>query len=351
MSATESSAHESPIKTPKQLITVIVLAFAVPVIAIILIAQLVISSSMKAAPEGSATAEDAIVRRIQPVARVNVAGGEAARDKTGEEVVKSACVSCHGPGSGGAPRIGDQQAWTQRIQKGLEKLTKSAVEGVRSMPSHGGNTQLSDLELARAIVYMANRSGGKLNEPSGLAGRAPERTPEQVVQLACGSCHLTGKNGAPKIGDRAAWTPLVSRGLDAVTAAAVNGHGNMPARGGLANLTESEIRNTILYMFNLGIGKPAAAAQQAADAPAATTKTNGKSIYDASCVACHATGVAGAPKVGDKAAWAPRINTGMSTLYSVAIKGKGAMPPKGGNASLAEADVKAAVDYLVGLVK
>ena len=135
----------------------------------------------------------------------------------------------------------------------------------------------------------------------------------------------------------------------------MNGHGNMPARGGLANLTESEIRNTIVYMFNLGTGKPAAeaapAAKQAAAAPAAAKKADGKSIYEASCVACHAAGVAGAPKAGDKAVWAPRIKTGMNTMYTIALKGKGAMPPKGGNASLQDADVKAAVDYLVSLAK
>ena len=64
-------------------------------------------------------------------------------------------------------------------------------------------------------------------------------------------------------------------------------------------------------------------------------------------MACHATGVAGAPKLGDKAAWAPRLKTGKEALYASVIKGKGAMPPKGGNAALSDADVKAAVDYLV----
>lgn len=74
---------------------------------------------------------------------------------------------------------------------------------------------------------------------------------------------------------------------------------------------------------------------------------NGKAIYDASCVACHSTGAAGAPKLGDAAAWAPRVKQGAPTLYTSAIKGKGAMPAKGGNPSLADADVKAAVDYMV----
>ena len=111
---------------------------------------------------------------------------------------------------------------------------------------------------------------------------------------------------------------------------------------------------------------PAAAPQPAAPAAKAETMAKGsappaqaakadtgkgKSVFDGTCTACHATGVAGAPKAGDKAAWAPRLKAGVDALYASALKGKNAMPPKGGNASLADADVKAAVDYMVGLVK
>jgi cytochrome c5 len=93
----------------------------------------------------------------------------------------------------------------------------------------------------------------------------------------------------------------------------------------------------------------AGAAAPAGDKPAAAP-ASGKSIYETACVACHGTGVAGAPKAGDKAAWAPRIAQGMDTLYAIAIKGKGAMPPKGGT-QVSDAEMKAAVDYLVGLAK
>ncbi len=98
---------------------------------------------------------------------------------------------------------------------------------------------------------------------------------------------------------------------------------------------------------------PAAAPVVAAAATgdAAKAAPTGKAVYDASCQACHAAGVAGAPKVGDRAAWAPRIGTGLATLQASAIKGKNAMPPKGGNMSLADGDVKAAVEYMVSQSK
>ena len=94
---------------------------------------------------------------------------------------------------------------------------------------------------------------------------------------------------------------------------------------------------------------PAPGAKAAAAAKADTGK--GKSVYDAACNVCHGAGVAGAPRTGDKAAWAPRLKAGMGALYASSLKGKNAMPPKGGNLAFSDADVNAAVDYMVGRVK
>jgi len=96
---------------------------------------------------------------------------------------------------------------------------------------------------------------------------------------------------------------------------------------------------------------PAEAAATVAAAPQAADNAAGEKVFKATCAMCHAAGVAGAPKPGDKADWGPRIAQGKDTLYTHALKGfngsKGSMPPKGGNASLADADVQAAVDYMV----
>lgn len=93
---------------------------------------------------------------------------------------------------------------------------------------------------------------------------------------------------------------------------------------------------------------PAAPAQTAS---AATAKLDGKKIYESTCMACHAAGVANAPKFGDKKAWAPHLALGSERLQEVVLKGKGAMPPKGGNLTLSEAEVRAALDYMLGAVK
>jgi cytochrome c5 len=177
-------------------------------------------------------------------------------ERSGKEVVDSLCISCHGTGANGAPRIGDQKAWSARAAKGLTGLSQSALKGIRQMPAHGGNPALTDTEIERAITYMVNQSGGHWTEPVSRISTAPERTGKEIVQAQCVKCHGTGVNGAPKIGDREAWTPRVKQGLDVVVRSAIHGHGAMPPRGGMADLTDTEIRSAIIYMFNTGTGGP-----------------------------------------------------------------------------------------------
>jgi cytochrome c5 len=95
---------------------------------------------------------------------------------------------------------------------------------------------------------------------------------------------------------------------------------------------------------------PVVVAAAGADAGKAAAP-DGKAVYDGTCQACHTPGVAGAPKLGDKAAWAPRLGAGVAALQASALKGKNAMPAKGGNPSLADSDVKAAVEYMVSQAK
>jgi len=99
------------------------------------------------------------------------------------------------------------------------------------------------------------------------------------------------------------------------------------------------------------VSAPARAASAVPAAAGGTDLATGKAVYEKTCQVCHAAGIAGAPKAGDKAAWAAHLAHGMDDLHKNAIKGIKAMPPKGGNPSLSDAEVKAAVDYMVSLVK
>ncbi len=160
--------HSSFIKTPQQLILVVVLAFVVPITLILLIITLVLS---KPSADPAALSAPAVAARIQPVGRVEFGGaaGAASGPRSGEEIVKAACGACHIPGIANAPKIGDQAAWGKLASQGLPALMKVAISGKGAMPARGGVSGLSDLELARAIVYMANQSGANLEEPAAPA--------------------------------------------------------------------------------------------------------------------------------------------------------------------------------------
>jgi cytochrome c5 len=355
-----SDQHTSLIKTPRQLITVVVLAFVVPVILIILLVTFV--TSEKGGGTGSdAMTPEAIAERLRPVGTVAFAGAPTGPRtlQSGEAVYKLACGACHVTGAAGAPKTGDAGTWAPRLKQGYDTLVKHAVEGFKAMPAKGGNADLDPIEVARAVVYMTNQSGAKFKEPEApspsAASKTATRTGAQIVLQSCGNCHTAGLNGAPKIGDRAAWIKRASGGIDGAVASAIKGHGGMPSRGGMADLTDPELKAAVQYMFNQStaapVGAAAPAAAAAAPAAASTTKPDGAKVYAMGCNACHAAGVAGAPKLGDKAAWAARSKLGVDALVGSVVKGKGAMPPKGGVAGASDADLRAAVEYMVAATK
>jgi cytochrome c5 len=107
-----------------------------------------------------------VAENIKPLAVVEVAteGGESVQ-RTGEEISNQACVACHGAGLMNSPAIGDTAAWAARIKQGYETLTKHAIEGIRTMPARGGNADLTDIEVAKAVAYMANQSGADFTPP------------------------------------------------------------------------------------------------------------------------------------------------------------------------------------------
>jgi cytochrome c5 len=278
--------HSSPIKTPKQLIIVVLLAFAVPITVAVLISQLVTSGE-----QGSHDNESLVLSRIQPVGTVVLAEASGPKGMlTGEQVYAQVCKVCHEGGLAVALKFGDNAAWAKVVAAGDKLAFEHAINGINAMPPRGGNSDLTDDEVKRAVVFMANKAGANWTAPAVAAAPATAAAPASAPAAAPST----------------------------TTAPAA----------------------------------PAAPAAVASAAPAASgAKPDGKKIYDSGCIACHGAGVAGAPKFGDKPAWAPRIATGMEALYTASIKGKGVMPPKGGNPSLSDADVKAAVDFMVAAAK
>ncbi len=290
-----SDAHnESAIRTPKQLVAAVAGFFLVTVIGIILLVSFVTTEKLTGAGSDSQDAK-AVTTRLQPVADVGYTFRDASAPKvlqSGEAVFTAICAACHATGAAGAPKLADSGAWAPRIGQGYDTLLKHAIEGIRAMPAKGGNPDLDDVEVARAVVYMTNKSGASFKDPAAPAAPVPAAA--------------------------AATAPMAAAPVAAAPAPAM------------------------------------AAPATAAPAAAVASADNGKKTYDGTCVACHGAGIAGAPKFADKAAWGPRLAQGTAVLYEHALKGfqgkAGVMPPKGGSAA-SDADVKAAVDYMASAAK
>ncbi len=165
------TSHEGPIKTPKQLILTVVASFVVPIAIIVLLVNYVASGD-RAGAGSQGMSEEAIAQRIQPVGVVMLkeAGGAVAL-RTGEQVYNAQCAACHAAGAAGAPKFGDEAAWGPRINTGFDALLQSALKGKGAMPPQGGG-EMSDFEIGRAVVFMANKAGGKLEEPAAPAAAA-----------------------------------------------------------------------------------------------------------------------------------------------------------------------------------
>lgn len=167
MSEQHTNEHESVIKTPKQLIVAVIAAFLVPIIIVVLLVEFVTSGNLPEAGSDAQTPE-AIATRIQPVADIGYTFKDITAPKvlaSGEVVYHATCAACHAAGVAGAPKVGDQAAWAPRLKAGYEKVLDAALHGLNAMPAKGGNPDLDDIEVARAMVYMANQSGGNFKEP------------------------------------------------------------------------------------------------------------------------------------------------------------------------------------------
>ena len=232
------------------------------------------------------TTEAATQTRIQPVGQLKLGDGIPVGERQGDQIFNKICIQCHAADSivPNAPKFENKGDWAPRIAQGFDTLFQHALNGFNAMPAKGGAADLTDQELKRVITYMANKAGGTFPDPDAAA-------PADAA--------ASGEAASAPTADAAA-------SADA----------------------------------------PKADAAKAEDKGAAAGGADGKKVYEASCQACHGGAVPGVPHVGKKEDWAPRIKQGKDTLHKHALEGFNAMPAKGGNGSLSDDEVKAAVDYM-----
>ena len=170
-------AHEGPIKTPKQLIWAVIASFVIPIVVIILLTNYVAMGDKTGAGSKAMEAE-AVAKRIAPVGRVEVKdASDVSALKTGEQVYQAACAACHNSGAAGAPKLADTGAWAARIKTGYDTLLNSALKGKGAMGAQGGG-DYADVEIGRAVVYMANQAGAKFAEPAVPAAAGAASAPK-----------------------------------------------------------------------------------------------------------------------------------------------------------------------------
>ncbi|WP_295855078.1 c-type cytochrome [uncultured Xylophilus sp.] len=302
--AIHEEAHTGPIKNPKQLLVAVFFSFVIPIFIIIGLVYFVTSANKPAAGAGDLAA--AASERIQRVGRVEVRDANRPL-KAGEEVFKAQCATCHAAGVAGAPKFGDVAAWAARIKTGYDALLHSALAGKGAMAPQGGG-DFDDVEIGRAVVYMANAAGAKFPEPQRAA--APAATADAGAAAAAPAAAMAAPAAAAPAAAVAEAAPAAAPAAAATPAAAAAAPTTVAAAGGGA----------------------------------------GEALYKQACQVCHAAGVAGAPKFGDKAAWAPRLKDGIDGMTKIAIQGKGAMPPRGGT-SASDADIRAAVEYMANAAR
>jgi cytochrome c5 len=231
--------------------------------------------------------------------------------RSGEEVYALACQACHAAGVLGAPKTGDGDAWRSRLDaKGFDELVHNAIKGINAMPARGGNPTLTDEEIARSIDYMLTQSGVDSPYQAGATPAAAKPGPSGGSGSQAAS---TQPSGTSEPGSSESQSPQTQASEDPVTA------------------TPAPTERPITLAESVDPQRLA----------------RGENRYKMACAACHAQGVAGAPRLGDKAAWEGRLAQGIDGLVTTVINGKGAMPPRGGAMQFSNDDIRAAVEYMV----
>lgn len=282
---------------------------------------------------GDSGAVKTAANNLKPVGSVAVKSDAAtatSKTRSGEAVYTAACFACHNTGVANAPKPDDKAAWEPRVAQGMDGLLNTAINGKGAMPPRGGNPAVTDAELKAAIIYMTKRAGFDLGSDTKPATK-PETANQQKADAASPSTAETPLKKEPEQPSKVAINTPPSEPVEV--------EAPQPVAAPKSPTPPTPPAETIA-----AVATPVMKASEPVNKP---VNAEGEKLYKSTCFSCHAAGVAGAPKLDDKAAWAPRLATGNDALYESAIKGKGVMPPKGGNIGLSDEAVKLAVDYMV----
>lgn len=248
-------SHDNEVSptTPRQFSLALLGGLLAPLVAILLIVAYVIGIQGEQTDANTVAAQDQEVRaRIQPYGTSLAIDPNVPHvDRDGEGVYTEVCSSCHGSGALGSPKFKDVGAWAKRNAQGYNTLMTHALKGFNKMPARGGDADLTDQEVANAVVHMANAAGGKF-----VAVLQQERVPSAgelakgraVYDKECATCHASGMTGAQKLNDVAAWKPLIKGGMDALYLSAVQGTATAPAKGGNLKMSDADARLATDYM-------------------------------------------------------------------------------------------------------
>jgi len=291
---------------------------------------------------------------LAPIGKVEVKEEKAgAAARSGEEVYAGGCGTCHDNGVAGAPKLDDKATWENRLSGGFTALVASAINGKGGMPARGGNPDNTDSEMELAVSHMIKKAGIELVAKSASNNAAAPAKAEEMKPATAEvkteedpkAEEAMKKEEAPKAEETTIAKEAAPKAEEAVKEMKIEAEEKTAEVMEKKDETMANAEDAMAKTEEVKTDAVAAVASTAA-ATAVVDHAKGEAVYKSSCFACHNTGVAGSPKLGDKEGWASRIAAGADSMYNAAINGKGAMPAKGGNASISDEDIKAAVDYM-----
>ena len=345
----ETQSQDKDVMANIALVVGVLVILAVVIFLVARLMSVIDKNSIKGGEQYAEEKQALVAERLAKVGSVKTAssspaaaGPKAAR--SAKDIVNGVCASCHGTGVLGAPKLKEAGDWAPRMAQGLPSMVNNAVNGLNSMPPKGGDATLSEAEIRSAVILMLKDAGQDVADDAAPAAETSkaEAAPVEASETVVAETTATEAEAV----EAASPTDVVT---DVASEVAETGSKLVSSTG---ETVATAAGAAVAAATTAAVAADEAVQKATADAPPANAAgdfAQGKKMYKQACFSCHDHGVAGAPKLGDTAAWAPRIANGKDALYASTINGKGAMPPKGGRIDASDEVIRETVDYMVSL--